>query len=373
MKKVLQVVGQLRIGGAETVAMNLYRYIDREVFEFHYLVYGDQIGEYEDEVIRLGGRVIHIDYSVRNLGEFKKKLKEVIIKNGPYDAIHSHMMFHNGIVLECAKKCNVPIRISHSHSTDDGANKNNFKERIVRNLYDFYCMCKIKKNANFYLACGKDAGEFLYGKKLFEREGIIINNGIDTDKFVFNNSTRQLIRGKYGLVNNHVYACIGHFDRVKNHIFLMDVFREIVKRDDKAIMVLLGDGELRSSIKKMCDHYGISEKVLFMGNVNNVSDWLQAIDFLLMPSLFEGIPVTLIEAQTADVKCFVSTNVSREVNYTNKIKYLSLNDKEGWINICYENAEYERVNCKSYTVKSGYDVKESVNNVKKIYMEMEGK
>lgn len=371
MKKVLQIVGQLRIGGAETVAMNIYRYIDRKKFEFHYLVYGDAIGEYEEEVVRLGGRVIHINYSSHKIDKFKEDLDKVFKENGPYDIVHAHMMFHNGIVLGIAKKNDVPVRISHAHSTNDGANRNCVRDYALRWIYDFYSLLKIRKNANVYIACGREAGCYLYGRTFFEKNGVVIKNGIDTDKYRFNENKRNIIREKFGLTNRHVYSCIGHFEAVKNHRFLIDIFYNIYKHDKLAYLVLLGDGKLRKEIEAICAERKINESVLFMGNVNNVDEWLQAIDFLLMPSLYEGIPVTLIEAQAVGVKCFASDRISEEVDYTNTIKFLPLEDEQAWVDIVNEDSEYKRGNNRRVTIDSGYDVKHNVSTIQQLYLEMD--
>ena len=370
MKKVMQIIGQLRIGGAETVAMNLYRYIDRTKFEFHYLVYGDSVGEYEEEVTKLGGKVIHISYSSNKINEFKKALDKVFKEYGPYDVVHAHMMFHNGLVLDVAKKNKIPIRISHAHSTNDGADRKHLLDCVIRAIYDAYFCLKIRKNANVYIACGNEAGCYLYGKKFFLKKGIVVKNGIDTDKFQFDEKKRKILREKYGLSDRHVYSSIGHFELVKNHKFIIDVFENINKKDNRAILILLGDGKLRRKIELMCRERGISENVRFMGNVKNVDEWLQAIDFLLMPSLYEGIPVTLIEAQAVGVKCFVSDRISEEVNYTNTIQFLSLENRQAWANIVNENVTYVRTDNRILTIKSGYDVKYNVGIIQQIYLDV---
>nr|WP_308668690.1 glycosyltransferase family 1 protein [uncultured Agathobacter sp.] len=367
MKKVLQVIGKLKIGGAENVAMNLYRYIDRTKFEFHYLVYGDLVGEYEEEVIKMGGKVIHINYEPKNQKKFKSDFENVIKKNGPYDVIHAHMMFHNGIVLKMAKKNKIPIRISHSHSTNDGVEKKNLKDYFIRGIYDYMSLLRIKLNGNVFLACGLDAGHFLYGKEFFDKNGIVIRNGIDVNRFKFNVKKRNIIREKMNFNNKHIYCCIGHFDTVKNHQFLINVFSKIVEIDKSAFLVLLGDGVLRKDIEELCVEKKVNDNVLFLGNVNNIDEWLQAVDFLLMPSLYEGIPVTLIEAQAAGVKCFVSDRISKEVDYSNTINFIPLENQEQWIRIADENINYIRPNNMKLVAESGYDVRENIKMVQKIY------
>lgn len=366
--KVLQVVGKLRIGGAETVAMNLYRYIDRTKFEFHYLVYGDAVGEYEEEVYKLGGKVIHMDYSSKCIKKYKKELLFILRENGPYDIIHTHMMFHNGIVLQVATKAKIPLKISHSHSTNDGAVKSNGVKAFIRNLYLKYTKKLICEYSDLYIACGTDAGNYLYGDKVFNKYGMLFRNGIDINKYVFKKVVRDEMRDKYNLQNNKVYSCIGHFEPVKNHKFLINMFQKLYTADSSSVLILLGDGRLRSEIEILCQEKNIKDKVLFMGNVNNVDEWLQAIDFLLMPSLYEGIPVTLVEAQAAGLKCFVSENVTKEVNITGAVEYLPL-DEEKWVDTLTKVQHYNRDEEVSICLKNkGYDIVANVKNLEEIYL-----
>ena len=173
--KVLQVVGSLHIGGAENVAVNLYRYIDRNKYEFHYVVYTEEEGEYEREIIELGGKVLHIHGPVGDRYNFCKRIEKLIEENGPYEIVHSHMMLHNGTILSIAKKKRVKIRISHSHST-----KNTIRDNVVMKVMDIgyvlYQRYLIRKNSTQWWACGETAGAFLYGKRFFEKKGLTPRN-----------------------------------------------------------------------------------------------------------------------------------------------------------------------------------------------------
>lgn len=366
--KVLQVIGNLRIGGAETVAMNIYRYIDREKFEFHYLVYGTTIGEYEEEVKELGGKVIHMNYLPKDLSKYKKQLKQIVNRYGPYDIIHTHMMFHNGIVLKSAKELGIPIRISHAHSTNNGGDVKGIIKLIIRYVYIYLSRIWIRNNAIEYIACGKMAGDYLYGKRFFEKNGILIKNGVNLDKYKYNNIIRQLMRNQYNLNGKKVYACIGHFERVKNQEFVIRVFERISKNNINARLVLLGEGKLKKHIQNLVKELNLVNKVLFTGNVNNVNEWMQAIDFLLMPSLYEGVPVTLIEAQAAGLKCFVSNRISKEVDITKTIKFIPLeNSIEEWVGIDKEDKDYIRDVDLKQLVKSGYDIKANIQIIEEEY------
>lgn len=372
--KVLQVVGNLRIGGAETVAMNIYRYIDRDKYEFHYLVYGNEIGDYEKEVEQLGGKVIHISYSPHVINKtYYSDLKNIVKQYGPYEIIHAHMMLHNALILKFAEKLKIPIRISHAHSTTDGAEKKNLIQAIVREVYSLIAKYRIRKYATTFISCGDRAGIYLYGKKFYMRNGILIKNGIEIEKYLYNPNIRDNLRRQNNLNNKLVLACIGHFERVKNHEFLIRIFKKIHDVNPKAILYLLGDGPLKPEIEKQVREAELQDCVLMTGNVTNVSDWMQAIDYLLMPSLYEGVPLTLIEAQVAGLKCFVSDKVSKEVNITGNIKFLPLDKLSGWLDIAFLDNEYNRKIDLKMIQENGYDVKTNIHLIEKLYNRQEEK
>lgn len=367
MIKILQVVGNLRIGGAETVAINILRFIDKGRYEVHYLVYGDEISYFEKEVVEIGGKVIHVPYE-SNIYRYKEMLYKLNNTYGPYSIIHSHMMFHNGIVLYAAKKIGIPGRISHSHSTNDGAVKDNFLQRIVRRVYVNISRNLIVRNSTSYIGCGQAAGNFLYGRKLFERKGVIVRNGIDIKKYAFNQSVRQILRNKYQLLDDvRVFGCIGHFDTVKNHKFIINVFDDVCKCGENFRLFLLGDGKLRPDIEAMVQTKHLSEKVIFTGNVTNVHEWLQAMDYLLMPSLYEGVPLTLIEAQASGLKCLVSSNVSQESAITDCVEFIPLNNVQKWIDRMCDISNYKRQSKTEEICQSGYSVADRMRDVYDVY------
>ena len=194
--KVLQVIGTLHIGGAETVAMNLYRYIDREQFEFHYLVYTLDEGEYEQEVLMLGGRVIHLPRTGKDRIVFQKRLLDIMKKN-QYDIVHSHLLFHNAVIMKTAYRAGIRNRISHAHSTKNKLTSNIF-EVLVQRFYQSMARKQILRFANHFVACGKEAGDFLYGADEFQRFGNVMNNGIDLSLYDYNPEIRKRLRMKYG-------------------------------------------------------------------------------------------------------------------------------------------------------------------------------
>ena len=368
--KVMQVIGQLRIGGAENVAMNLYRYIDRNIFEFHYLVYNYKIGDYEREVFELGGKVIHINYSYWHLNRYKRDLLNTFKDNGPYDIIHVHTMFHNGVILQIANQAKIPLKISHAHTTRDGWQDTVGIKTIIKKLYINYMRKLICNNSDLLVACSQDAGIFLYGKLNYKERGMLLKNGIHIAKYIFNQNIRNTMRKNNNISDKRVYGCIGHFDEVKNHVFLIDVFEKISQIDKNAVLILLGDGILKPAIQRICAEKQLSAKVFFFGNVQNVHEWLQAMDFLLMPSLYEGFPLVLVEAQVSGLKCFVSDTISREVNITGKVRFLPLFINE-WTFIINEEVEYDRSDINiEQLLSSEYNVFTSVRKMEEIYLEL---
>lgn len=362
--KVLQICGQLSTGGQEMMTKNFYKYINRELFQFEYVVYGNKIGDYEKELIELGAKIYHISPpNLKRIHNFKYELNK-IMKENKYNAIHSHTYTNNGIVLRIAKKNNIPIRISHCHTTNSGKNEN-----FIYKLYKSIMKKLILNNATHFIACSKNAGLSFYGK-IFEKKGIIIKNGIDLQKFCYNVEKRNVLRNQYSLNQNIVLGHVGRFADVKNHKFLVDLMVELKKRSSKYRLVLIGDGELFNYIKDYTIEKKVQNQVLFLGNKNNIYDYLQMMDLFLLPSKYEGLPVSLIEAQSSGLKCIVSSNVSKEANITNTISYIDIDNKniEDWCKVIEENSNLERLIHNGNILKEkGFDINDICQLLEEIY------
>lgn len=364
--RVLQVIGTLHIGGAENAAMNLYRYIDRRKFEFDYLVYYKD-GEYENEVRDLGGRVIYMDGPHIDRRRFSRRLLKVIKENGPYDIIHSHLLFHNGLVLKCAYKAGIKNRICHSHSTSNG----NLKKSLMHKIYQMLMRQYIFQYSTDYWACGVEAGNYLFGTKNFANKGITINNGIDVDLFDFNKEKRTQVRLSQNWENNYVYALPAHFEEAKNHTFLIDIFGFIHELQENAILVLFGEGTLKKETEKKVKDKGLSNCVYFTGNVSNMHEYLQGVDMVIMPSLYEGLPFTLIEAQAAGIRCVASENITGESDISGLVKFIPLSKTaECCAKEIIEYSQYDRISTKTAIQDAGYDVRKNMYIVEEKYLGM---
>ena len=360
--KVLHVIGSLKIGGAENVAMNFSRYLDKQKFKCDYLVFNNEVGEYEKEAIDLGCKVIRIESPNKGYMDYVKNLKEVL-KDNRYDVIHSHTLLNNGITLKVAYDMKIRKRISHSHSTDSGV-----EESLKYKIYKYFMKKMIKKYSTDIIACGEDAGNYLYGKKEFKNSGIIVNNGIDINKYSYNEEKRNESRKELGIENELVVGHVGRFTKVKNHDFLIDIFNEIYKYDKYSKLLLIGDGELREEIESKIRSLGLENNVILTGIRTDVSDLQQAIDVFVFPSLYEGLPVAMIEAQAGGIPCITSENVTQEVKITDSVEFMSLEKSpKDWANKIIEFRKKNRRDTSKDLILAGFDINSTIEEVTKIY------
>jgi len=317
--RVAQVMGKMNNGGVEAVVMNYYRHIDRTKIQFDFIVDTDSKCPQRKEIELLGGKVYFVPPYSRIL-KYDKALKKIFIEN-KYKIVHSHITTLNVFPLRVAKRCNIPIRISHAHST---AGKGEF----VRNCIKYLLRPFSKMYANYYFACGEYAGKWLYGKKTFNRGDVfVLNNAIDVDKFKFNEIYRNEIRNKYNIKQStFVIGHIGRFVSQKNHKFLINVFKKYHEKNVDSKLMLIGEGPLENDIKNQVESLGLSDSVLFVGVVNDGYKYYNAFDCFMLPSTYEGLPVVGVEAQCNGLPCIFSDRMTKEVllNRNSELKKLTL-------------------------------------------------
>ena len=358
-ERILHIIGRMNVGGAETFIMNVYRNIDREKVQFDFVVHTKEKCDYEDEIKALGGKIYRIEQLSKHPLKSMKQLRKIIIDNKDvYRTIHRHT--DSAIVftdLLIAKLAGIKNRYVHSHS--DKTSKGSKIHRICRPILNILATRKF--------ACGQQAGEWLFGKKQnFE----IIQNGIDIEKYKFNKNIRDEVRKELNLKENDILiGHVGRFHRVKNHDFLIDIFYE-VQKEINAKLVLVGTGELQDQIKEKVRKLGISDKVIFLGLRQDVNRIMQAMDIFLFPSLFEGLPLTLIEAQAAGLKILASDTITKKCNITGDITFISLEeDKDIWKRKILEILEHNERNIDvSELYKEGFDSKQTAKKLQNIYL-----
>lgn len=322
--RILHVLGRLDRGGAETMVMNLYRKIDKTKVQFDFIIHTTDKCDYNDEIKSLGGKIYSVpQYKGVNHLEYKKAWN-VFLKGHPeYKIIHGHVRSTASIYLNIAKKYGL-ITIAHSHSTSSGTGLS----AITKNLLQY----PIRYVADYLFACSKDAGKWLYGQRACSKENFnILNNAIDLNMFKFNNELRESKRNELKIQDKFVIGHIGRFDIAKNHHFLIDIFKEIHYRNGKTVLLLIGDGELKESVEKKVAEYGLKDEVIFTGVRSDIPELLHVMDVFLFPSLYEGLPVTVVEAQASGLPCVISDNITNEVSVTSLVNKISLQrNKEYW-------------------------------------------
>ena len=303
--RVLHVVVNMNRGGAETLLMNLYRNIDRSKIQFDFLTCKE--GVFDSEIIEMGGKIHRIPY-ISDVGHFgyMRALDTFFTSHSEYKIIHSHMDKMSGLVLRSAKKAGRQIRIAHSHNTSSEGG-------VAAKAYKSYVGKYILPSATHLFACSNSAAKWLFANKA--DKALILKNGIEYEKFAYSPITGKSIREELNLKEeNFIVGHVGRFNHQKNHFFLVEIFSEIVKLNPHAYLLLIGEGPLKKEIQKRVNELNLIDNVKFLGVRNDVHHILKACNVMLFPSLHEGLPVTLIEAQGSGLPCVISDVITKEVD-----------------------------------------------------------
>lgn len=311
--RILHVVGKLDYGGVETWLVQVLRQIDRRKYQMDFLVHTADPGAYDEEVHALGSRTIPC-LKPSNPLQYAWNFRRVLREHGPYDVVHSHIHHYGGYVLMLAMMAGVPIRIAHSHSDSRSMEGS---EGLTRLAYLKAMRVMIGMFATCGLAVSSEAGDQLFCKnwRNYPKRWQLQHLGIDLSRFdipVDRNSLRRAI----GIPGNaYVIGHVGRFVASKNHAFLVEIAREAVRMEPRSFFLLVGDGPLRAAIEENVRSSGLARHFMFLGVRSDVPALMKgAMDILAFPSLFEGLPVTLLEAQAAGLKCVISDVVSREAD-----------------------------------------------------------
>lgn len=354
--RVLHCLASMNRGGAETFIMNVFRAIDREKVKFSFLLNTDH-GAYIDEIKHLGGYIYIIRPRsegviayCRNLDSFFKKHRN------EFDAVHLHTSSLSSLeVLYYAKKNGITNRIIHSHNT--------VQRGLVHNIFHWVNKPIIKKLANKYLACSKVAAEWLYRYTGIYRQSFVVNNGIDVEKFSFNFKSRKEIRTLWEIAEQSVViGHVGRFDEVKNHIFLLRIFKEYLNFNKDGFLMLVGVGPLQVCCEREAKELGIFERVKFVGLQTEVYKYLSAFDYFVFPSLYEGLPVALVEAQASGLTVVCSDRVSTEARLSDALTFLSLEESPyQWATYIHNLNLANREDIHRQIIESGYTIQNTVS------------
>ena len=356
--RILQVVNIMDRAGLETMIMNYYRNIDRKKIQFDFLTHRSEKGAYDDEIESLGGKIYHAPRLYpKNYLKYFKFMKVFFREHPEYKIIHSHIDAMSFFPLFAAKKSNVQTRISHSHSSK--------LDKDFKYLIKLAAKIALPYQANKYYACGEKAGRFLYGEK---RKFKIVKNAIDVSKFKYDENKRKSIRKKLNIKDEFVIGHVGRYVYIKNQTFIIDIFNEVLKSKSNSLLLLVGSGNDYEMLKKKVDELGLTKKIRFLINRDDVDMLYQAMDVFVMPSLFEGLPVVGVEAQSAGLPCLFSNKISSEILLTDNAKFLDIDlGIEAWVESILKINPNDRNEDISKIIDAGFDVKYEAKKLEEEY------
>ncbi len=356
--RILQVLTYMGRGGAESVVMNYYRALDKTKYQFDFLVHRKERGLYDDEIEAMGGKIYRA-FPIRpwNYVSYFRFLDSFFKENASrYVAVHTHIQENSGFVLKYAYKYGIKNRLCTSHSAGVSYD--------LKYIFRLYASLYLHQYASIRLSCGVDAGRALYRKDNF----IVLPNAIDTPKFAYSDHLSQEMRRELNLGDSLVIGNVARYSPEKNHAFTLKVLAEIKKKQHNVKLVLIGDGTRNESISNMIQEMNLEQSVCVLGGRNDVYRVLQCFDLLLFPSIFEGLPVSVIEAQASGLRCFLSDTIDKEVDITGDITFLSLNTSPRvWAEEILKSVPYERPNNQLKVEMAGYDVNKNIKDLLNLY------
>jgi glycosyltransferase EpsF len=362
--RIAQIVGNMHSGGVEAVVMNYYRNIDRTKIQFDFIVHDNSSVPQKEEIEHLGGKILFTP-SYIHLFKYLKELRK-IFKENKYKIVHSHLNSLSIFPLYAAKKEGIPVRIAHNHST---SNIKEWKITLLKTMLKPFS----KIQATEYFACSELAARWLFGNKAFE-EGkvIIIANAIDLEKFKHNNKIGTKIKKDLNIDSSKkIIGHVGRFVKQKNHEFLIEIFKEINIENKNTALLLIGEGPLKNKIKEKVKKLKLDKSVYFAGAVNNVNEYMQAMDLFLFPSLYEGLGMVAVEAQTAGLPCVVSTELPKDVAITNKCIFISLSeDVSKWKDNILILLKENKIETKKLPNITQFDITKKAHELEEKYLEL---
>lgn len=356
--RVLQVVTHMERGGLESMLMNYYRYIDREKIQFDFLVHRQERAAYDDEIEAMGGKIYRLPRLVPWSKAYLTALNRFFDEHPEYRIVHVHQDCLSSVILKAAQQHNIPVRIAHSHNAN--------QDRNLKYPIKLWCRRSIPRCATHLFACGKDAGDWMFGGATYQ----IINNAIDTTAYTYDTNKRVELRRQLGLADELVIGHVGRFNPQKNHPFLMDIFAALLKKESNAVLLLVGGGEGMSQIREKAQKLGIAEHVHFLGVRSDVADLMRAMDVFVLPSLYEGLPVTMVEAQAAGLPCIISDKVPPECILTEGlVDIMTLSaSPEAWAEKILAKRAIPRTDRRAEIAAHGFDITTETVKLQEFYL-----
>ena len=367
--RVLFFIDRLRLGGIQMLAYDILRNNNPSLMDIEILNLDDGQEYPLTKTLKDMGVTIHqlkgawlrtpLDYP-----HYFKSVDRFFEQHHNYDVVHMHSSSKNYYILKCAAKWGIPVRVAHSHNTG-------FQSRNPLVIaYGNLLKKPMRHYATHWVGCSKLACEWLFGKGSVERgEARVILNGIDSSLFVYNESVRKELRQEMGIDDKFVLGHVGRFVNQKNHTFLLDIFAEVCKRRDDAVLLLIGIGELMDAMKEKAANLGIADKVRFIGFRDDRNRFMQAMDSFIFPSLYEGLSVVLVEAQASGLPVYASDSTTTETKYSPYMKFLSLElPASEWARVILDVGCIERKDMTDIIKGAGFEISSMINNLYHLYV-----
>lgn len=363
--RILHVLGNTQLGGAESRIMDLYRHLDRSRVQFDFLVHTQQEGHFDAEINKLGGRIYRVPrFRIYNIFSYRKALREFFREHHDFMAVQGHITSSAAIYLPLAKEAGIPVTIAHARSAGvDKGIKGKATRLMRRNL---------SEKTDYMFTCSRLAGISVFGEKaVSEGRTVFIPNAIDCPAFGFDPRKREKMRRELGLDDKYVIGHVGRFHYAKNHEYLLRVFAKLCgkEKDGKEYaLILLGEGAGMEGAKALAGELGIGNRVHFLGNHSDIYNYYQAMDYFVYPSRFEGLPGTIVEAQTSGLRCLMSDTICEEVSVTPLVHSMSIqDDPETWADYIVSTQDYERKSHVRQMQEAGFDVSAQAERMREFY------
>lgn len=372
--RILQVFTTMGRGGAESMIMNYYRHMDRSKVQFDFIVHRNQPAAFDDEIKALGGSIYYLpEINPLFPKQYYQELRKFFKTHDQYNIVHSHINTFSYFPLKIAEEFGIKTRIAHAHIAMDPIDlKSTFKSKssiieALKKALKLQLKKNIHKHTTHCFSCGIKAGKWLFGEQTQFR---VMNNAVDVNTFTYNPEICDKLKKEFNIENKFVLGHVGRFTQQKNHDYLLKVFSEVLKRDENCVLLLIGTGPLEHDIKLLAKKLNVTQQIKFLGLRTNIAELLQVLDVFIFPSFFEGLPVTLIEAQAAGLKIVASATITDEVKLTNDIDYLSIDaSPEIWSQRIISLYPVKKQNNLNLIKNGNYDIKSNALEIEQFYLQ----
>lgn len=353
---VLHVLGTIDIGGAENRIMDIYRGIDREKVQFYFAAHDNKNTHHKNEILELGGKVFYLPkFKGYNLLEYIKCWDNLFTNNIEIDIVHGHMTTTAFIYNYIANKKGIKNRIAHSRNS----NKDTLLKKVLSKFSRF--------SSNLFMAVSKEAAISEFGHKIAKYKTTYFPNAVELNKFKFSYDKRNIIRKKLKIEEDFVFGHVGRFHPQKNHKFIIKLFDRLAHEIPRSKLILIGEGKLKKNIRLLISKYNLEDKVIIIDKTPQIEDYYSVFDALLFPSLYEGLPGVIVEAQANGLISFVSSNITQEVKITSAAHYIDGYDLDKWSSYINLHIPHKRINEINAMIKKGFDNKNIADNYATYY------